>query len=77
MIQYSIRQRREIGDVPPGRTHESEVYARAQHAYPINEKEMLAIPQVLPKWEDKLLGRKVHVITDHQALKFPKKIVTR
>lgn len=50
----------------------SRKFTPAQHAYPIYEMEMLAILQALIKWEDKLLGRKFNVITDHEALKFPR-----
>ena len=31
---------------------------------------MLAILEALLKWEDKLLGYCIHVVTDHKALKF-------
>ena len=30
----------------------------------------LAILEFLQKWEDKLVGYKIHVITDHKALEF-------
>ena len=34
------------------------------------EQETLAILEALLKWEDKLIGYRVHVVTDHQALEF-------
>ena len=34
------------------------------------EQEALGIMEALLKWEDKLLGRKIHIITDHKALTF-------
>jgi Holliday junction resolvase-like predicted endonuclease len=35
-----------------------------------HEMETLAILEVLQKWEDELVGKKIHVITDHKALEF-------
>jgi hypothetical protein len=32
--------------------------------------ETLAILEALLKWEDKLIGYRIHVITDHKALEF-------
>lgn len=32
--------------------------------------EMIAILKALLKWEDKLLGRKISIVTDHKALEF-------
>jgi hypothetical protein len=34
------------------------------------EQETLTILEALLKWEDKLIGYRVHVVTDHQALEF-------
>ena len=36
--------------------------------YRIHEQETLAILETLLKWEDKLLGYCIHVVTDHKAL---------
>jgi hypothetical protein len=36
----------------------------------VHELETLAILKALQKWEDKLVGHKFHVITDHKALEF-------
>ena len=30
----------------------------------------IAILEALLKWEDKLIGYRIHVVTDHQALEF-------
>ncbi|KAJ8482182.1 hypothetical protein ONZ51_g5522 [Trametes cubensis] len=48
----------------------SKKFTSAQRAYPTYEQEALAILEGLMKWEDKLLGRHVHVVTDHKALEF-------
>jgi hypothetical protein len=48
----------------------SKKFTTAQHAYRVFEMETLAILEALLKWEDKLLGYKINVITDHEALKF-------
>jgi RNase H-like domain found in reverse transcriptase len=32
--------------------------------------ETLAILEAMHKWEDKLVGQRIHVITDHKALEF-------
>ena len=42
----------------------------AQQHYAVHELETLAILEALQKWEDKLMGRRLHVITDHKALEF-------
>ena len=34
------------------------------------ETETLAILEALLKWEDKLLGYPIHIVSDHEALKF-------
>jgi len=36
--------------------------------YQVYEQEMLSILEALLKWEDKLLGYCIHVVTDHKAL---------
>lgn len=48
----------------------SRKFTAAQHAYRVFELETLAILEALMRWEDKLLGRKICIITDHEALKF-------
>ena len=48
----------------------SRKFTAAQHAYRVFEMEMIAILEVLLKWEDKLMGYKIHIITDHKALEF-------
>src|ERR1700733_12287905 len=42
----------------------------AQHNYHIFEHKMLAILEAFLKWEDKLLGYRIHVVMDHKALEF-------
>ena len=32
--------------------------------------EMITILKALLKWEDKLIGNRIHVVTDHRALEF-------
>jgi len=34
------------------------------------EQETIAILEALLKWEDKLIGYRIHVVTDHQVLEF-------
>jgi len=48
----------------------SKKFTYAQQHYAVHELETLAILEALLKWEDKLISRKVHVITDHKALEF-------
>ena len=48
----------------------SRKFTSAQRAYRVFELETLAILEALLKWEDKLLGLKFCVVTDHQALEF-------
>ena len=48
----------------------SRKFKEAQQNYRVFEMETLAILEALLKWEDKLVGRKFTVITDHQALEF-------
>ena len=42
----------------------------AQHHYAVHEREVLAILEALLKWEDKLLGYKFSIVTDHESLEF-------
>jgi hypothetical protein len=48
----------------------SKKFTNAQQHYAVHELETLAILEALQKWEDKLVGHKFHVITDHKALEF-------
>jgi hypothetical protein len=48
----------------------SKKFTAAQQNYAVFELETLAILEALMKWEDKLFGYRIHVITDHQALEF-------
>jgi hypothetical protein len=48
----------------------SKKFTTVQHNYAVHELETLAILEALQKWEDKLVGYKVHIITDHKALEF-------
>jgi hypothetical protein len=48
----------------------SKKFTTAQHNYAVHELEMLAILKALLKWEDKLIGYQIHIITDHKALEF-------
>ena len=48
----------------------SRKFKEAQQNYRVFEMETLAILEALIKWEDKLIGRKFTVITDHQSLEF-------
>ena len=46
----------------------SRKFTNAQHAYIVAEHEHLAILEALLKWEDKLVGRRVNIVTDHGLL---------
>jgi RNase H-like domain found in reverse transcriptase len=46
------------------------MFSDAQRNYWTFEHETIMILEALLKWEDKLIGRCIHVITDHQALEF-------
>jgi len=48
----------------------SKKFMTAQHHYAVHELETLVILEALIKWEDKLIGRWVHIVTDHKALEF-------
>ena len=48
----------------------SKKFSNAQQNYAVHELETLAILEALLKWEDKLVGSKIRVITDHKALEF-------
>ena len=48
----------------------SKKFSSAQHSYRTYEQETLAILEGLLRWEDKLLGREIIVITDHRTLEF-------
>lgn len=48
----------------------SRKFSDAQRNYRVFEQEILAILEALLKWEDKLIGYRVHVVTDHKALEF-------
>jgi hypothetical protein len=48
----------------------SKKFTSAQQNYAVFELETLAILEALMKWEDKLFGYRIHIITDHKALEF-------
>ncbi|KAG6883397.1 hypothetical protein C0995_012350 [Termitomyces sp. Mi166 len=48
----------------------SRKFMTAQQNYAVHELETLTILEALLKWEDKLMGYKIHIITDHKALEF-------
>jgi len=48
----------------------SKKFSSAQMNYQVFKMETIAILEALLKWEDKLLGRKITVVTDHKALEF-------
>ena len=45
-------------------------FTRTQHNYHTHEHKTLVALEALMKWEDKLLGRKFTVITDHKGLEY-------
>jgi hypothetical protein len=48
----------------------SKKFMAVQHNYHVFEMETIAILEALLKWEDKLIGNCIHVVTDHRALEF-------
>jgi hypothetical protein len=48
----------------------SRKFTDAQRNYHTFEHEMIAILEALLKWEDKLIGYCINIITDHEALQF-------
>lgn len=48
----------------------SKKFTAAQMNYRVFEMETIAILEALLKWEDKLLGRRLVMVTDHKALEF-------
>lgn len=48
----------------------SKRFTSAQHSYLTYEQEALGALEALLKWEDKLIGRKFKLVTDHKALTF-------
>ena len=48
----------------------SKKFTAAQHNYRVFEMETIAILEALLKWEDKLIGNRINVVTDHRALEF-------
>ena len=48
----------------------SKKFTAAQHNYRVFEMETIAILEGLLKWEDKLIGNKINIVTDHRALEF-------
>ena len=48
----------------------SKKFTAAQMNYRVFEMETIAILEALLKWEDKLLGRRILVVTNHKALEF-------
>jgi hypothetical protein len=48
----------------------SKRFSDAQRNYRTFEHETITILEALLKWEDELIGRHIHVVTNHQALEF-------
>jgi hypothetical protein len=45
-------------------------FMETQRNYRTHEQELLAILKALMSWEDKLIGRKITIVTDHKSLEF-------
>ena len=45
-------------------------FTSAQHNYRMHEHKTLVVLEALMQWEDKLLGRKFTVVTDHKGLEY-------
>ena len=48
----------------------SKRFSATQQNYQTHEHETITILKVLIKWEDKLLGRKFVIVTDHKSLEY-------
>ena len=48
----------------------SKKFMSTQHNYCMDEHETPVVLEALMKWEDKLLGRKFTVVTDHKGLEY-------
>ena len=48
----------------------SKKFMSTQHNYHTHKHESLAVLEALMKWEDKLLGRKFTVVTDHKGIEY-------
>ena len=48
----------------------SKKFMSAQHNYHMHKHKTLVVLEALMKWEDKLLGRKFMVVTDHKGLEY-------
>jgi transposase InsO family protein len=48
----------------------SRKFTPAQQSYRVFEHETIAILEALLKWEDRLIGKRVNIVTDHKALEF-------
>ena len=53
---------------PPGFL--SKKFSNGQHNYCTHEHETIAVLEALMKWEDKLLGQKFTLVTDHKGLEY-------
>jgi len=51
----------------------SKKFTNTQQSYRVFEMETLAILKALLKWKDKLIGRRIHVVTNHRTLEFFKR----
>ena len=48
----------------------SKKFSNAQQHYQTHKHKMIAVLEALMKWEDKLLGHKSTLVTDHKGLKY-------
>jgi len=48
----------------------SRKFTDAQRHYHVFEQETIMILEALLKWEDKIIGYCIHVVTNHQVLEF-------
>ena len=48
----------------------SKKFSNVQHNYFTHEHETIVVLEVLMKWEDKLLGRKFTLVTDHKGVEY-------
>ena len=48
----------------------SKKFSNAQQHYQMHEHEMITVLNTLMKWEDKLLGHRFNLVTDHKGLEY-------
>ena len=67
--QCDVQTRCKLGHMSTSRIL-SKKFMSTQHNYCMHKHETLVVLEALMKWEDKLLGRKFTVVTNHKGLEY-------